>query len=187
MKELKFIHISKCAGTSIENAARKERQFWGRFHHEYGYRHKLFPRLSPWIIDKYDWFMVVRNPYERALSEYYWFFKNAEKINHTKEEMNSFIIDKIRQRSRFGNHFTEQYKYLHPTVNIRIIKFENLDEEFTALMKEYNLEKIGLGKENARNFQDYSVADFSPELITLINEVYDQDFAEFQYEKITAL
>jgi len=186
MKELKFIHITKCAGTSIENAGKKQNILWGRFCKEYGFWHQLFPKVDPDVIDKYDWFMVVRNPYERMLSEYYWFTGGA-KQPMSMTRMNEFLIDKIKKRSNIGDHFTEQYKYLHPTVNIRIIKFENLGQEFTALMKEYNLEKIHLDKENARNRHDYSVADFSPELITLINEVYDQDFAEFQYEKIATV
>lgn len=35
-KELKFIHITKCAGTSIEDLAKEKGIFWGRHHEEYG-------------------------------------------------------------------------------------------------------------------------------------------------------
>ena len=36
MKPLKFIHITKTAGTTIENLGLKKNIKWGRFHKEYG-------------------------------------------------------------------------------------------------------------------------------------------------------
>lgn len=71
MRELKFIHITKTAGTCIENAGRKNRIQWGRHHTEYGEWHEYFPSKPAELKLKYDWFLVVRNPYERTLSEYY--------------------------------------------------------------------------------------------------------------------
>ena len=43
MKELKFIHITKCAGTSIENLGKKYGYNWGKYHYEeYGWWHQNF-------------------------------------------------------------------------------------------------------------------------------------------------
>lgn len=42
MKELKFIHITKCAGTTIENLGKKNNILWGKFHKEYGWWHEIF-------------------------------------------------------------------------------------------------------------------------------------------------
>jgi hypothetical protein len=183
MKELKFIHITKCAGTSIEDAGKKHDIQWGRFHKEYGFWHKLFPKVDPDVIDKYDWFMIVRNPYERILSEYYWFTR-GKKQPMSRRQMNKFLIDKIKKRSNVGDHFTEQNKYLYPFSTIHIIKFENLNEEFSELMKLYGLEDITLPANNISENKNYSVSDFSAELITLINKVYYNDFIEFQYDMI---
>jgi hypothetical protein len=183
MKDLKFIHITKCAGTSIENAGKKQNILWGRFHKEYGFWHKLFPKVDPDVINKYDWFMVVRNPYERMLSEYYW-FTGRKKQPMTRRQMNKFLIDKIKKRSNVGDHFTEQYKYLYPFSTIHVLKFESLDEEFSELMKLYGLEAITLPVNNVSENKNYSVSDFSDKLIRLINEIYYNDFIEFQYDMI---
>ena len=42
MKQLKFIHITKCAGTTIENIGKKNNILWGRFYTEYGWHHENF-------------------------------------------------------------------------------------------------------------------------------------------------
>jgi hypothetical protein len=183
--KLKFIHITKCAGTSIENAGKNVNILWGRFHEEYGYWHKLFPNINEEIIDKYDWFMVVRNPYDRILSEYHCCYGGigGKHIYHTIEEMNLYIIDKINNRDMDGDHYTEQYKYLHPNKNIHIIKYENLIQEFDNLMLSYNINGIQLKKENYGN-RNFNISNFSKELIDLINKVYKKDFELFQYKII---
>lgn len=43
MKELKYIHITKCAGTTIEDVGKENNIYWGRFHTEYGWWHECFP------------------------------------------------------------------------------------------------------------------------------------------------
>lgn len=192
MKELKFIHITKCAGTSIEECGKENDILWGRYHKEYytNYKsnwHSLFTSINKNIKDKYDWFMVVRNPYSRILSEYYckWGGIGKGKPKHKNvTELNTYLINKINKRSSNGNHYTEQYKYLDPKINIHIIKFENLNEEFNNLMNLYNIKNITLKKENSRKNTQFTISDFSGELITLINTVYDKDFEIFQYTKI---
>jgi hypothetical protein len=72
--------------------------------------------------------------------------------------------------------------YLHPTAEIHILKFENLVPEFDALMGQYNIQGITLARENS-TAKVFSVSDFSPELIALINQVYDKDFEIFGYTK----
>jgi Sulfotransferase family len=194
MKELKFIHITKCAGTYIENLGKKYNIMWGRFHKEYGYWHSIFPAVRDNIKKKYDWFMVVRNPYERILSEYYckWGGIGSKNINHTKEQMNQFLINKIKSRSRLGNHYTEQYKYLDKKCKIHIVKLENLNNELISLFKKYKLNyteltikpKIANSKMEHNKTVKFEVKDFSRELIKLINTVYDKDFTAFGYAKI---
>lgn len=197
-KELKFIHITKCAGTSIENAGNKHGIKWGRWHEEYytkktarSFWHICFSLIDESVVMKYDWFMVVRNPYDRILSEYYCTNGGIGKKNiaHSIAEMNNYLINKITNRWQIGDHYTEQYKYLHPLANIHIIKFENLLPEFNALMSLYNMQHVVLKEVNMRHNPTYlltkfTVRDFSKELIDLINTVYDQDFTKFNYQKM---
>jgi len=184
MKPIKFIHITKNAGTSIENAGKKKGLLWGRFDKEYGYWHELFCRVPVPVIRRNDWFMVVRNPYTRILSEYHcrW---GGPRIRHTKEEMNRFLIAKIKaaQTRVKGDHYTPQCRYTHPAVAIHILKFENLQVEFDALMALYGIKGLVLSRDNA-TVKRFAISDFSPELIALINAVYHKDFELFGYSKI---
>lgn len=195
-KELKFIHITKCAGTAIEEAGKKIGIKWGKYHCEYykpcgGFWHKPFLEVADDVKRKYDWFVVVRNPYDRILSEYYCEWGgNGKNITHSVEDFNSFLIKKIIQRAShpYTGHFVEQYKYIDYITKIHIIKYENLDAEFNALMKMYNINNITLEKtntvtENNINTTLFTVKDFSEELIKTINLAYEKDFDAFGYIK----
>ena len=190
-KELKFIHITKNAGTYIEDTAKKSNILFGRHHKEYRFWHKIFPNINKNIKDKYDWFMIVRNPYTRILSEYYcqWGGIGEKNINHNKKEMNNYLINKIKNRSKVGDHYTEQYKYLDTNYNIHIIKYENLITELRQLYKKYDLnieltdKKINSSKEKT-TIRKFTTKDFNNDLITLINSVYKKDFELFGYNKL---
>jgi hypothetical protein len=191
-KELKFIHITKTAGSSIETVGLEKNKRWGIHHSEYGFWHALFPNKSKALKEKYDWFMVVRNPYKRILSEYH-FLAGVFQHKHTKEEFNAFVTKWIKNASndkeshpmygrKGGDHFTEQYKYLDPNVNIHILKFENIEEEFNKLMKDYSYDII-LNKKVQVSKAIFSIKDFSKETIELIKEVYKKDFELFGYSQ----
>jgi hypothetical protein len=187
-KELKFVHITKCAGTSIENLGKDHQKLWGRFDPEYKpWQHTLFSLIKKEIREKYDWFMVVRNPFARILSEYYceWGGIGKKGITHTKEEMNAYLIDKIKNRSPHGHHYTEQHKYYTPEENvvIHMLRFENLKEDFDELMKKYGYPielSIQTNTKSEKNeVLPFSCDDFSQELNELIQEVYQKDFDFF--------
>ena len=182
MKDLKFIHITKCAGTTIEDLGKENGINWGRYDKDYGWWHGIFPQKSKSLKDKYDWFMVVRNPYDRILSEYYCKWGGKGKVdNFTKEEFNNFLINNINKRCITGHHYTEQYKYLDKSCKITILKYENLEEEFNNLMKSYSID-LKLNKHsNKCSEKKFKVSDFSLELVRLINKVYEKDFKEFRY------
>ena len=198
-KMLKFIHITKTGGTSIENIGLKHGIKWGRFDTEMLKHFDKKESLSIWhypftLLDKkykqkYDWFLVVRNPYDRVLSEYYcpW-NRKGEYVKHTtnKKEFNDIIYSKIIEKlSGFKRvSFEPHYRYIDKSVKIHVLKFENLKNDFDSLMKKYNLDiKLDLHT-NKGNNKLFSIADFSPKLVKLINRVYDKDFKLFGYKKL---
>ncbi len=193
MKSLKFIHITKTAGTSIEDIGKRHRINWGRFDSEYktarGLKyHDYFINVNIITRQKYDWFTVVRNPYDRILSEYYCKWGGIglqQDKKKTKLEMNNYLISRIKnmQQKNYGEHYSPQYLYLDDSTKIHILKFENLENEFNTLMGKYNL-NIKLNVRSNSSKKEYSVKDFSNELINLINDVYSKDFEIFGYEKI---
>ena len=188
MKELKFIHITKTGGTSIENIAKSHNILWGRFHKEYGHWHEIFKQKSIIFKNKYDWFVVVRNPYERIVSEFYCKWGTNIKINKyhiSKLEFNYFIQKYIIYRNRVGGygHYIEQYKYIDDVSNIQILKFENLKEEFNNLMNKYSL-NMKLTRHDNKGILKFTIDSLSQESIKLINKVYEKDFKMFGYKRL---
>jgi hypothetical protein len=195
MKELKFIHITKTAGTSIENAGMAAGFRWGCFHKEYGWWHRCFPLLSPELKQKYDWFAVVRNPYDRMLSEFHcrWAINESPltknlspKAIQTRNRsiFNQLLFRSIGSRPLLGGHYTEQYRYFEKETEVSILRFENLAEDFSELMGRYGLGVRLAGVENKGIERAFEVGDISRKNIGLINEVYEMDFKMFGYKMI---
>ena len=87
---LKFIHITKTAGTSIERAAKTKNILWGSHDRDtyYNIKHCLLPKhISCKNLNSYDWFTVVRNPYTRIISSVNW----AHKRYMQKNNKNQFV------------------------------------------------------------------------------------------------
>lgn len=197
MKPLKFLHITKCGGTSIENIGKKNDILWGIYDKDLPFHHNPLIRISKEVIENNDWFMVVRNPYERILSEYYceWGGQGRNKQNYSKEYMNEFLMYKIKNREvkeviQHYGHYIPQYIYLQSSYinknNIHILKLENLKDDFENLMKKYNLDHVKIDLHDNKSVEKkYTINDFSIELINLINKVYHNDFEFFNYDKIT--
>lgn len=201
-KTLNFIHITKNAGTTIEKIANKRGILWGAYNDEYCKNfgklsktkdpwHNYFPNLDKSIRSKYDWFLVVRNPYDRILSEFKWYsnFKQYENNPFTINTFNEFIQNKIKEANdtntnigKYGGHFSPQYKYLTSEDKIHILKFENLKEEFNDLMKQYNINLKLDEKHNVSNHK-FTINDFNESTKKLIQEVYKKDFELFNYKK----
>lgn len=197
MKTLKFIHITKNAGTSIENYGKN--YCWGKFHKEYnaiGY-HTRLNKLPSELKQKYDWFIIVRNPYTRIVSEMnckYAVNYNNRLKNHSKKQLNQLLRQKIQEISHNKNctntwdngHFLQQYLYtqnVEPNEKLHILKYENLNEEFQQLMKKYNLNvKLGNRQFNNPENKIFELKDLDDESIKLIQETYINDFKQFNYD-----
>ena len=193
MKPLKFIHITKCGGTYIENISKKKNILWGR--HDPTYGKKCFDRYpSLWHripkftnnLEDYDWFMVVRNPYDRIISELHCPYGGlGYEINRFNPYMiNKYIVERIKKRYIHGDHYTEQYKYLieNDGVKQHILKYENIEEEFNKLMIDYDLDLCFKKKPPSSKF--VTCDTLYPDTIKLINKVYEKDFKLFDYQKI---
>jgi hypothetical protein len=188
-KELKFIHITKTGGTTIEHAGRDHRIQWGMYHTPYGWQHRLFQEVPAVERAKYDWFMVVRNPFDRILSEFHckWGGVGDKARTTSKTDFNSILRQKIRRTlnatldgTDIGGHYTAQSRYLMPGVHV--LHHEELNSAFEILMKQYTL--APRLDQQARTYQKKRVffaADFDSQTIDLIQNMYKHDFELFNY------
>lgn len=218
---LKFVHIPKTAGTSIENAALKHNIKWGfrdwtkKDENENLIKdpNNCFNLNKPWINIStnytsnknnmcYPWhippsmlnrkvykendklFCVVRNPYDRIVSEY----KKHQSKNISKDELNKFIKNNINNTNIYNNdfkcHLIPQYKYTHGNIKCdHILKFENLDNEFKELMDKYNLSHIKLDKHENKSSNKLNKYDLTKESKEIIYNIYKKDFELLKYYK----
>mmetsp|Transcript_20667 Transcript_20667/g.25380 ORF Transcript_20667/g.25380 Transcript_20667/m.25380 type:complete len:308 (-) Transcript_20667:328-1251(-) len=194
IKELKFIHITKNAGTSIEELGLKEGIQWGQYHFkERGTWHRPFPNNTKEFKSKYDWFFVVRNPYDRIISEYHckWGGEGKGRIVKNAETFNDFIRQRMSERyTRTTNqyHYMEHSAYIDFRQKIHILRYENIESDFAALMRKYNINlKMTMNLNKFKKKRTYTKEDLDSETVAMIQEVYKDDFEWFGYNNdITA-
>ena len=124
-KKCIFVHIPKCAGTSMEQFLKdygnNNIEYFGVFnnrslHHLTAY--ELLMSLRKKKFEKYYRFSIVRNPYDRLLSEYYWnpIYGIGYKNGGSKKVFLEYIEKVIKKGDFFSNiyhdHFMPQYNYL---------------------------------------------------------------------------
>ena len=201
-KKLKYIHITKCAGTTIENTALEKNIKWGRFDTDYKenidetWWHFPFYYKSFKLKNNYNWFVVVRNPYDRIISEFYCKFSRARiknkkiyDIDYIKSDyqFNHFIrkIINYKNKNNLEWHYEKQYLYLSNDCNIHILKFENLNNDFNKLMKKYNIDlKLDKIHNKYNGEKKFTIKSFDRDTLNLINSFYHYDFLYFNYNKM---
>ena len=209
INNLKFLHITKTGGTSVEEFAIKlgikfgkyDELFFNKYNKE-GFWHIPLSYFDSETIDKYKWFTIVRNPYNRIISEINFLIKS----NHIKidnfdfnrylqyilsnllTDENKLNIEFIESNEKmYAFHFIPQYFYTcyndYETIisNLKIIKFENLNEEFNNFLKELEIEEEFDTHENKNEQKSFEFEDLSIKNIKLINQVYKKDFILFNY------
>jgi hypothetical protein len=144
-------------------------------------------------------FTIVRNPFDRVISSYFYALKFSKQGSDNAKHMNRWIT---RGLTTFGNtpsynsHLFPQYDYVfdrsQPNETRRVIdhviQFEQLHEEFPALLALYNLSQIILPKEKIGIFslhKPMGVANLTRETVKLIESFYAHDFEEFGYKTIS--
>jgi hypothetical protein len=160
-----------------------------------------------------DLFCVVRNPYDRLISEY--FYEGTYITKKTMEEVNDagnlnmwvekfippLILDMKRGdigRNRTGNgpyfrsagHFIPQYDYVfeHRRRIIKhVLRFENLVDEFHALMELYDLPlRLPTRKVRPSHSKTIVANNLTRKSLELIERLYQDDFREWGYEILSS-
>lgn len=197
-----FVHIPKSAGQSVtkylqENVGKS----YDLNNPEFGFRinkdlkdpgpqntHHLFYKEYMeynWVLDNiksYFSFAVVRNPYERFVSAFYW--RPEIFRNHTyKSFIENFSED---FRSDINRHFARQSNFVIHHGTIGVDKIFKLEYDIPSYFSKFMKKKFGFAKPldqlNKAHFSKKTPLDRAT--IDWINNYYDQDFELFGYKKM---
>jgi hypothetical protein len=200
-KKLFFIHIPKNAGTSIENLGNKFNIKWGRFIDKKNYDLYDTPCNyyywhSPYFVkkNKYNYFVIVRNPYDKIISEFY--YVGGPKKHPAKTHLESFYLwldDKykvIKSNKHWNNcHILPQSEYIYKNGDKIIEHVIYMDKNFKSnldiLFKKYNLniDINELKKDNNRE-KTFNKLELNKKALKQINEMYDKDFKILNFTKL---
>jgi chondroitin 4-sulfotransferase 11 len=212
MNKFIFIHIPKTAGTSIKTTLDFVK---------YRTNHRTLKNLInlepptgidwPWQkdgIENYFKFAFVRNPWDRAVSSYfYWANKYHQRI---KNKQNSNIPNPIKERQLrhmeniyaiiekhkdfkgFYRHFADNPKALHslcPVFNVQsrwvdprldfIGTYENLIEDMRYICDQVGVPFM-LQHQNASDHKSYR-AYYDDELVDCVATIYERDISTLDY------
>jgi hypothetical protein len=206
-----FIHISKCAGSSVEkafgidlhdNTENNNPNLFG-----WNQKHKLFLQhatpqelfdysfINKDIWDSYYKFIIVRNPYDRAMSDYFWMMKDLKIKDSFENFLNMSgqfdIMKNTKSISDYrADHLRKQIDYFYLNGNKieydNVIRFENISTGFQNLALQLNLPLYFFSrKENVlKKKQDHYSFFYNQKRKRLVEDKYlfDIDFLGYQFE-----
>ena len=195
-KNILFIHIPKTGGTVIENQLKflyKETLFglnislldppYNKIYLQHQYYTTLYQFKNRLNInfDNIKTFSVVRNPYDRVISDLFWW--NLIRKDFTAKQVYNVIKNNYLYRDNLDNHNEPQYKFIvddncELIKNIKIFRTETLNESNDEL-NNYLGFNINIKQKDVN--KDYSKY-LNKESIHIINYFYKKDFELFNYE-----
>ena len=196
-KNLLFIHIPKTGGTIIENQIKniyKQSLYSGYSnsllnspYNKKSLQHQFYTTIYKFKdklninFDNIKIFSIVRNPYDRTISDLFWL--KLIKKDFTAEQVYNTIKNNYLDRDDLDNHNKPQYKFITDEnseliKNIKIFKTETLNKLNNELNKflgfNINIKQNDVNKDYSRYLNENS--------ISLINDFYKKDFQLFNYE-----
>jgi hypothetical protein len=182
-----FVHIPRCGGVSINKA------LFGNLVGGHTSLEQYLYIFEPKAIASYFKFTIVRNPWDRLVSAFYFLKKGGfndsnkkwaeENLGHF-EDFGSFVKQWVNKENiwKYG-HFKPQYYYItDPGNKIKldyIAFFENIDDDFSYITK-----RIGkickLGHENITQRKDYQCY-YNDETRQIVSEAYAKDIELLSY------
>ena len=182
-----FIHIPKTGGTSVEKYFDGRKVLYSKTSRGLSLKVNA-QHLDKFTIDKIGLskiyrksFTIVRNPYDRAISEYFHYHRDKR----FKMSFETFVIY-IRLRffldkNAFDNHIRPQADFVDDQVEVYYFE-EGFDRIIPKIIQNLGLQKISkISVFNAN--KDKWPIDESPSSTFHLNQLYELDFQKFNYTK----
>lgn len=206
-----FLHIPKTGGSSIERCLGLD-QLKGGYKFKYIKNNKKIvctsspQHLTIDVLEdaienfkKFKHFTIVRNPYDRLVSEYHFSYdcRLQNKVMLELKDKNIFLFKdfikyiflNLTENTRqvlFDNHFVQQVKYVQSDIKVKIFKLEEINKLEKWLQKQTKNPNLKIPhdhkSQSRKNFEDY-ITDI--ETLNIINSYYKEDFELFNYKMLT--
>lgn len=186
-----FVHIPKTAGSSVESLFHLQRKenFFSQVHPvlQHLTPRKLQAYLPPEVWKIFFKFTIVRNPFDRMVSEYHW-----NPNNHDKQSFVEFLrrVREVVRRGQYdedlyADHLIPQVDYFQGIEYDLVLRFEHLHSDFQLLLQRlqldpahYKLPHVNRSERDKRGYRQY----YNEETRALVAEIYADDIAKFGYE-----
>ena len=191
-----FIHIPKCAGSSLFYSEKEKYGIDYRLHLQNGhYTQKSYYDQYGDILDNYIQFMICRNPFDRIVSAFEFLKKGGmwrgdQKFADTHNLSNSSFSDFIKKMIHFENeseyfnkvHFYSMYSFIeHKPKKIEYLRFEYLDSEVPNYFARHNLPTRKIPHKNKTKHKHYTEY-YDEETKQIVAERYAKDIEYFNYK-----
>jgi len=183
-----FIHITKCGGTSVQNALEKYggEYLWNRDemkkeNHQYMHpKHVLAEKYSLTKHWKNSFkFTFIRNPWSREISTYF-YGKKMNKSRGTFEEHLTSI-----EFNNYPLHHGNQYNWLlshNGKMELNFIgRLENFQEDFDVISDRIGIPQQKLPHKNKTKHKHYTEY-YNDETKQIVAEKYARDIEYFGYK-----
>jgi len=186
-----FLHIPKTGGTTLNNwlGTTTKRSFYSGSPPT---AFKVTPQHLPlgdirvlFDDDWFDWrFAIIRNPYDRLESEFFYLTHNAHRRTGRRPDFSAWLINNIAAYKRnpflHDNHFRPQIDFLDDDVTV--FRFESgLENAATKIAETLKITPPEtLPVTNARPKEKVA---WSLEALNVFNECYSQDIERLGYER----
>lgn len=200
-----FIHIAKCAGSTVEDSFGRGSAFKADHEKVFGWDDnlKMFLQhatpqelLDNNLISKSEWnsyykFVIVRNSWDKSISDYKWLMRESN-IKDTFDnyitrsgKFHKILNDNSGKHYR-GDHLTKQKDYFfidgQKIEYDKVIMFDNLSQGFIELKKDLNLPDHFFKKKlkSSKSKKHYSKY-YTDRMLELVSKIYEEDIDFFEY------
>ena len=192
-KKCIFIHIPNTGGTSIEqfikDNGKNDLDYHGVKHGRsmHHYTALDLKRELPILYHRYYSFSIVRNPYDRLLSAYYWtpIPGVGYKSNASKRVFLQYVTRVVKQKryaeNIYNEHFIPQYVFIYRKQLLvqQLFKYEDFDFAIPYLKKKLQIQ-MDFPTLNKSNVIKEEWTEMQKEKIY---KLYYADFVLFHYSK----
>jgi len=172
---LLFLHIWKTGGSSMKNFFQNHEK---SKHASHQMCYQIIDEIGIEKYKKFVTFTVVRNPYDRVVSIYFYRKQQCKNINCSFEDF--LKSDKFKKHIPMYYHIT----YNGDVLCKYILKLENIKEDLKNMLKEEKIDKSVEHFPKVRSSRHKIYLEYykDRELIDIVNEYYKTDFELFGYE-----